>query len=128
MGIIFWTKDNKRILVNYDLVKKFKTITTMMEDLEIADNSKEELPLQTIDHKTFVNVLKWAEKYKNENPERKMVKGPNGRWEADKEFVPVWDQEFFKEMDLPTLFKVIMAANYLNFLGNYKNSVARFEV
>jgi S-phase kinase-associated protein 1 len=116
------SSDGEIFKVEMDVVKKSKTIRTMLEDLGIEANDEEEvmeiLPLPNVNAMILKKVIDWCTYHKEdpepaeEEPERR-----NGERIQRKMYdLPEWDAEFVK-VDKGILFEIIIAANYLHIQG-----------
>lgn len=80
-----------------------------MEDCGMECDEGAVIPVPTVTSETMMIILQWAEHHKND-PE------PNPKDDSDptkNDTISEWDMEFLK-LDQSTLFKVILAANYLD--------------
>ena len=87
------------------------TIKTMLEDLDIADDDDEVIPLPNVKSKTMKLVLKWAEHHKNDP-----APDDDDNKEKRTDDISSWDK-YFLNLDQVDLFELILAANYLDMKG-----------
>eukprot|EP01088_Endostelium_zonatum_P001203 TRINITY_DN114_c0_g1_i1.p1 TRINITY_DN114_c0_g1~~TRINITY_DN114_c0_g1_i1.p1 ORF type:complete len:183 (+),score=54.30 TRINITY_DN114_c0_g1_i1:32-550(+) len=87
------------------------TVKHMMDDI---DTSSEEVPIPVpnVNGKILEKVIEYC-KYHDENPDPpEEKKDERIRTAEEKDFLP-WDKEYLK-IDKPTLYQLILAANYLD--------------
>jgi S-phase kinase-associated protein 1 len=87
------------------------TIKTMLEDLGIADDDAEVIPLPNVNSKTLKKVIEWAEYHKNDPAP---VDDDNTEKRTDD--ISAWDDKFLG-VDQCELFELMLAANYLDMKG-----------
>merc|ERR1712039_284691 len=114
------SSDEDIIEVDIEVAKMSRTIRTMMENLGIdeSEDVEEELPLLKVDSVILKKVLEWATHHKDD-PQ------PTPEEEEEEDFlileqeqritirITEWDRRFL-QVDQPTLFDIIQAANYLD--------------
>ena len=96
--------------VDVEIVKQFITIKTMLNHFEVDKEEEELVPLPNINMAILEKVIQWAT-YHNDNPPEK---DKNKKKSTDE--ISSWDADFLK-VDQGTLFKLILAANYLDIKG-----------
>ncbi|RUP51178.1 putative negative regulator sulfur controller-3 [Jimgerdemannia flammicorona] len=101
------SSDNENFSVNKEITKRSILIKNMLEDVGKSDTP---IPLPNVNSKVLRKVIEWCEYHcmdplapTNENTE-------NQKQNTD---IEDWDQKFI-EVDQETLFKIILATNYLN--------------
>ena len=114
------SSDEEIIEVDIEVAKMSRTIRTMMENLGIdeSEDVEEELPLLKVDSVILKKVLEWAAHHKDD-PQ------PTPEEEEEEDFLNLeqeqritirmteWDRRFL-QVDQPTLFDLVNAANYLD--------------
>ena len=112
------SSDGEIIEVDIVVAKMSGTIKAMMENLGIdeSEDIEEELPLLKVDSAILKKVLEWATQHKDD---------PQPTPEEEEELLNLeqeqritirmseWDRRFL-QVDQPTLFDLIQAANYLD--------------
>uniref|UniRef100_A0A8D2CM81 S-phase kinase-associated protein 1 n=1 Tax=Sciurus vulgaris TaxID=55149 RepID=A0A8D2CM81_SCIVU len=108
------SSDGEIFEVDVEIAKQSVTTKTMLEDLGMDDEGDDEpVPLPNVNAAILKKVIQWCTHHKEDPP-------PPPEDEENKEKqthdIPVWDQEFLK-VDKGTIFKLILAANYLDVKG-----------
>lgn len=113
--VILITTDNRPYTVLERVARMSGTLKNIMEDR--ADFS-EGIPLPSVDGPTLERVITWANYHVDDVVTEPVVKSETEtkiKLElSDKPpVIPEWDAQFCASMDQDALFKVILAANYL---------------
>lgn len=103
--ITLQSQDGQEFKVELKVIKMSETIKSVIEDVE--DN--EPVPLPNVTGKILAKVLEYA-KYHSEHPELDKKEKKDEKRTDD---IIGWDLDFCK-VDQPTLFELILAANYLD--------------
>lgn len=90
------SSDNKIFEVEKQVIFQSKLIKNMVSDLDLSNQS---IPINNIDSEIMQKVIDYAYHHKDDNAEN---------YVADE-----WDKEFFN-LDTEIIFKIILAANYLD--------------
>ena len=85
-------------------------IENHFQDLGVDEDEEELVPLPNVNAAILKKVIQWAT-YHNDNPPEK---DKNKKKSTDE--ISSWDADFLK-VDQGTLFKLILAANYLDIKG-----------
>jgi S-phase kinase-associated protein 1 len=115
MAIIKLQSSNGDVFpIDMEIAKKSNTIKTMLEDLGIEESNQEEtVPLPNVTTDILKKVIEWCTVHKDD-PEPD--EDSDEYWEKRTNEITGWDVDFFK-IDQPTLFELILAANYLDVKG-----------
>lgn len=102
------TCDGKVIDANLDVIRRFRTIKTMIDDCGMDCDEGTVIPVPNVNSDIMTRILNWAEYHKND-PE------PNEMDDSDRKSdnIDPWDRDFLK-VDQGTLFELVLAANYLD--------------
>lgn len=87
--------DNKIFQVEEQVIFQSKLIKNMVSDLDLSAQS---IPINNIDSEIMQKVIDYAYHHKDD---------------TEKGVADEWDKEFFN-LDTETIFKIILAANYLD--------------
>lgn len=106
------SSDNEVFSVETDIAKQSVTIRTMLEDLGDELGEDEVVPLPNVNAGILRKVIQWCTYHKDDpaTPEEEENK------EKRSDDISSWDADFLK-VDKGTLFKLIVAANYLDIKG-----------
>lgn len=104
--------DNEVFTVDYEVAKCSITIKTMVEDLGLAENDEEIVPLPNVNSAILRKVIQWATYHKDDPPPPEDEDSKEKRTDD----ISSWDSDFLK-VDQGTLFELILAANYLDIKG-----------
>ena len=96
--------------VDVEIAKQFITIKTMLNHFEVDKEEEKLVPLPNINMAILKKVIQWAT-YHNDNPPEE-----DKNKEKSTDEISSWDADFLK-VDQGTLFKLILAANYLDIKG-----------
>ncbi|KAG7635714.1 SKP1-like protein 14 [Arabidopsis thaliana] len=96
--IVLSSSDGESFEVEEAVARKLKIVEHMIED----DCVVTEVPLQNVTGKILSIVVEYCKKHVVD--------------EESEEF-KTWDEEFMKKFDQPTVFQLLLAANYLNIKG-----------
>ena len=96
--------------VDVEIAKQFITIKTMLNHFEVDKEEEKLVPLPNINMAILKKVIQWAT-YHNDNPSEE-----DKNKEKSTDEISSWDADFLK-VDQGTLFKLILAANYLDIKG-----------
>merc|ERR1712039_708304 len=113
------SSDEEVIAVDIEVARMSRTIRTMMENLGIdeSEDVEEELPLLKVDSAILKKVLEWAAHHKDD-PQPTLEEEEEDFLNLEQEQritirMSEWDRRFL-QVDQPTLFDIIQAANYLD--------------
>jgi hypothetical protein len=97
------TSEGETFETNEKITNQMVTVKNMIDDIGLEELS-EGIPLPNINNDTLQKVIEFASQHQDEDA-------------SDDERVKLteWDQEFFKMMDQESIFKIILAANYLDY-------------
>lgn len=107
--IVLTSSDDVSFEIDEAVARQFKIIAHMIED----DCAGKAIPLNNVTAEILTLVIEYANKHAEEA-------GGEVDEEEDEEAkkeLNSWDDGFMKKLDLETIFKIILAANYLNFEG-----------
>ncbi|XP_053594377.1 S-phase kinase-associated protein 1-like [Microplitis demolitor] len=91
-------------------VAKFSTtIKIILEDLKQVDENDDVIPLPLVNSAILKKIIEWAEYHKDDPPPIEQVRSIEESTDETCE----WDKKFV-DIDQPTLFDIIRAANYLH--------------
>lgn len=107
------SSDNDVFDVDVEVAKASNTIKTMIEDLGLKEDEKEEVPLPNVNSAILKKVIEWADHHKDDPAPSAEDEETRDRRTDD---IPDWDQKFLT-VDQGTLFELIQAANYLDIKG-----------
>ena len=112
------SSDGEIIEVDIGVAKMSGTIKAMMENLGIDEDEdvEEELPLLKVDSAILKKVLEWAARHKDDpqpTPEEEELMRSYEPEIRARLLTTEWDRRFL-QVDQPTLFDLIQAANYLD--------------
>ena len=99
------TSDGEVIEIAEEYARMSTTIKNLLDSG--FDESEESIPLETVSKKVFDKVIEYCE-YRFANPEQKNTLGAYSPELAE------WDQKFFDALDLPMMYDVTTAANFLD--------------
>eukprot|EP00850_Spirogloea_muscicola_P010903 SM000065S20252 [mRNA] locus=s65:670383:671105:- [translate_table: standard] len=95
------SSDSETFEVDRAVAEESETVKSMIEDTGV-DNT---IPLPNVSSKILAKVIEYAKFHVEAQQEDKQT--------VSEDEIKAWDQEFVK-VDQPTLFDLILAANYLN--------------
>jgi len=101
------SSDEQVFEVDLAIAKMSVTVQHMLEDLDAESDAP--IPLPNVTGKILGKVIDWA-KYHKEHPDP--VSDEKKDEKRTDDIIP-WDKEFC-DVDQPTLFELILAANYLD--------------
>ncbi|XP_006305612.2 SKP1-like protein 18 [Capsella rubella] len=106
--IVLTSSDGESFEIDEAVARQFQIVAHMIED----DCAGKAIPIENITGEILALVIEYG----------KMHVGEAGKTEEDedeeaKKKLDEWDAEFVEKLDLQTIFKIILAANYLNFEG-----------
>lgn len=106
------SSDEQVFEVPREVAEMSVTVKHMLDDVD-ADNENA-IPLPNVTGKILGKVIEWA-KYHLENPEPAPAEGDAAAAKDEKrtDDISPWDKNFC-DVDQPTLFELILAANYLD--------------
>ncbi|AVK77440.1 S-phase kinase-associated protein 1 [Pandoravirus macleodensis] len=106
------SSDEQVFEVPREIAEMSITVKHMLDDVD-ADNENA-IPLPNVTGKILGKVIEWA-KYHLENPEPAPAEGDAAAAKDEKrtDDISPWDKNFC-DVDQPTLFELILAANYLD--------------
>nr|UDO47102.1 ubiquitine ligase [Pandoravirus massiliensis] len=104
------SSDEQVFEVPREVAEMSVTVKHMLDDVD-ADNENA-IPLPNVTGKILGKVIEWA-KYHLENPEPVPAEGEAAKDEKRTDDISPWDKNFC-DVDQPTLFELILAANYLD--------------
>ncbi|CAH8266587.1 unnamed protein product [Arabidopsis lyrata] len=109
--IVLTSSDDESFEVDEAVARKLQIIAHMIDD-DCADKA---IPLQNVTGKILAVVIEYCKKHVNDVDDSDVVEeiSENVDEEAKKELV-TWDAEFMKDIDMETMFQLLLAANYLN--------------
>ncbi|KAG7558587.1 SKP1 component dimerization [Arabidopsis thaliana x Arabidopsis arenosa] len=109
--IVLTSSDDESFEVDEAVARKLQIIAHMIDD-DCADKA---IPLQNVTGKILAVVIEYCKKHVNDVDDSDDVEeiSENVDEEAKKELV-TWDAEFMKDIDMETMFQLLLAANYLN--------------
>lgn len=97
--------------VDRKLLEKSSLIKNMIED--IGEDSDNPIPIAKVESAILKSVIEWVEHHQNDpvpDPSQKPLE-PNRSRDCDD--IDDWDREFCRAFDNEALFKLILAANYM---------------
>tara|TARA_R110002072_G_scaffold45565_7_gene127017 strand:- start:19683 stop:20168 length:486 start_codon:yes stop_codon:yes gene_type:complete len=106
--VILQSQDGQDFKVEVKVAKQSETVKNLIEDAGV----KAPIPLPNVSGKILSKVVEWC-KYHTEHP---TVVSEEQKDEKPSSEISAWDLEFTK-VDQPTLFELILAANYLDIKG-----------
>jgi len=101
--------DDQIFEVPRNIAEMSVTVKHMLEDIDPSSDADNPIPLPNVQSKILSKVIDYC-KYHNEHPD-----APSDEKKDEKrtdDIIP-WDKEFC-DVDQPTLFELILAANYLD--------------
>ncbi|KAL9305641.1 unnamed protein product [Arabidopsis thaliana] len=104
--ILLTSSDGESFEIDEAVARKFLIIVHMMED----NCAGEAIPLENVTGDILSKIIEYAKMHVNEPSEE-------DEDEEAKKNLDSWDAKFMEKLDLETIFKIILAANYLNFEG-----------
>ena len=102
------SQEGDEFLVDIQVAKMSETIKNLIEDIG-SDGS---IPLPNVTSKILAKVVEYC-KYHHENPTLVSEDTKEGSEPVRTDDICEWDLEFCK-VDQPTLFELVLAANYLD--------------
>ncbi|XP_010475885.1 PREDICTED: SKP1-like protein 18 [Camelina sativa] len=103
------SSDGVSFEINEAVARQFLIVAHMIED-ECADRP---IPIENVTGDILDLVIEYGEKHVKKG----RVKLDEEEEEEAKKKLDEWDKEFLKNIDLETVFRLILAANYLNYEG-----------
>ncbi|KAG7653760.1 SKP1/BTB/POZ domain superfamily [Arabidopsis suecica] len=103
--ILLTSSDGESFEIDEAVARKFQIIAHMIED----DCAGKAIPIDNVTGDILSKIIEYAKKHVNEPDEDED--------EEAKKKLDSWDAKFVEKLDLETIFKIILAANYLNFEG-----------
>ena len=105
------SSDGKFYDVDVSAAKQSTTIKTMLEDLDIGDESFDQIiPVPNVRSDILEKVVEWSEQHK-QDPEP--TEDDDFKFfETNFQDLPNWEQDFILALDQPTLFELTLAATY----------------
>lgn len=113
MMIKIETSDGKLIDAELELVRRFGTLNTLIDALELECNESTVLPLPNVSEKILILVLIWARYHKNDP-----VPIQNQDTFRQIDDVEQWDRHFLN-VDHGTLGELVLASLYLDIKDLY---------
>jgi len=107
------SSDGEVCEVDVEVAKCSITIKTMLEDLGMAEDEEETVPLPNVNSVILKKVIQWATYHKDDPPP---TDDEAEHKEKRTDDISSWDADFLK-VDQGTLFELILAANYLDIKG-----------
>eukprot|EP00002_Diphylleia_rotans_P004157 TRINITY_DN129_c1_g3_i1.p1 TRINITY_DN129_c1_g3~~TRINITY_DN129_c1_g3_i1.p1 ORF type:complete len:162 (-),score=49.77 TRINITY_DN129_c1_g3_i1:172-657(-) len=105
LRVVLLTGDNAQIPVDKAVIKMMVTLHNMMEDTEGSDDNI--LPVPNVSASIMKKIVEFCDHYKNEP---QFVESEASERTTD---ITGWDADFV-DVEMPVLFDLILAANYLN--------------
>eukprot|EP00727_Mastigamoeba_balamuthi_P009689 m51a1_g5342 putative scf ubiquitin ligase (165) ;mRNA; f:436020-437329 len=106
--VVLQSSDEQKFEVDLEIANMAITLKNMLEDIQTADTA---IPLPNVTGKILTKVIEYCE-YHRAHPVPESDRPKDDKARLDEPILP-WDQEFCK-VELPTLFELILAANYLD--------------
>ncbi|EOA25134.1 hypothetical protein CARUB_v10018443mg [Capsella rubella] len=100
--IVLVSSDGETFEVEEAVARKLQIVGHMIED----DCAHKPIPLQNVTGKILAMVVEYCKTHVNDDHVDAS--------EEVKKKLKDWDEEFMKNLDLDTIFNLILAANYLN--------------
>ncbi|CAL9248847.1 unnamed protein product [Arabidopsis halleri] len=111
--IVLTSSDDESFEVDEAVARKLQIIAHMIDD----DCANKAIPLQNVTGKILAMVIEYCKKHVNDvDSDDIEAISENVDEEAKNELV-AWDAEFMKNIDMDTIFNLLLAANYLNVKG-----------
>ena len=101
--------DGEIFNVDVKIAKMSNTIKTMLDDLGMEADSEEAVPLPNVSADILKKIIEWSTHHKDDI----VPTEDDSDYQERSSVVPAWDEAFLK-VDNPTLFEIILAANYLD--------------
>ncbi|BAB03085.1 kinetechore (Skp1p-like) protein-like [Arabidopsis thaliana] len=113
--IVLTSSDGESFQVEEVVARKLQIVKHLLED----DCVINEIPLQNVTGNILSIVLEYCKKHVDDVVDDDASEEPKGddASEEAKQNLDAWDAEFMKNIDMETIFKLILAANYLNVEG-----------
>lgn len=105
--------------VDLDTARCCGVIRTMFDNDGVTKNYEETIPLPRVKGEILKKVLEWCSYHKYDNVTHEDYEN-DSKSIADQE-IPAWDVEFLK-VDAETLLELLMAANYLEVKGLFREA------
>ncbi|KAJ1355557.1 Skp1- protein [Parelaphostrongylus tenuis] len=106
------TNDREKFDVPRDVIRLSTTINTMLERLDMDNETNDPIPIYNVSGRIMKKVLQWCTYHKDDPPST----DDSDNQEKRTDDISSWDVEFLK-VDQATLFELILAANYLDIEG-----------
>lgn len=103
--------DGETFEVERNVIAASSTIKNMMDQIEVASEDDEPIPIQNVTGSILKRVIQWAQYHRNDKNDAE-----DGQREKRSENISAWDYDFLK-VDQGTLFELLLAANYLGIDG-----------
>ncbi|KFK33483.1 hypothetical protein AALP_AA5G019100 [Arabis alpina] len=107
--IVLTSSDGASFEVDEAVAREFQIVSHMIED-DCADKA---IPLSNVPGDVLSKVIEYCKKHVEEGGAK--IEGVEN--EEAKEKLKTWDEEFMKQLEMKTVFQLILAANYLNIKG-----------
>ncbi|CAL9248693.1 unnamed protein product [Arabidopsis halleri] len=123
--IVLTSSDGESFQVEEVVARKLQIVGHMIED----DCVIKSIPLQNVTGKTLSMVLEYCKKHVDDVVDDDVVPESTEAHDASEETkkkvddveakkkLDAWDAEFMKDLNMETIFNIILAANYLNVKG-----------
>jgi len=113
--ILLTTSDNQEIEVESEAISMSRVIKTMLNDVGVTtDEEVIPIPIKKVNYDTMRKVLEYCDHHKDDAAHATISSNNSeGRVIDD---ISAWDNKYMK-VDQDTLFKLILAANYLGISG-----------
>jgi len=112
------TSDEEEFTVEWEVIRQSRLIEGMVEDI---GDSSEPIPLPNVSSEVMKKILEWSEHHRHEPPYNEEYEDSEGSGAAHmrlqnlRDFeVSEWDSKWILFGSDELLFKVLMAANYLD--------------
>lgn len=104
--------DGETFDVEREVISASTTIKNMLDQVDIASEDDEPIPIQNVTGSILKRVIQWAQYHRNDKNEN----SDDDQKEKRTDDISAWDSEFLK-VDQGTLFELLLAANYLGIEG-----------
>lgn len=111
--IVLTSSDGESFEIDEAVARQLKVISHLIDD-DCADKA---IPISNVTGKILAMVIEYCKKHVDDSDSTDEATSENVDEDAKKEELMTWDAEFLKNIDMETIFSLILAANYLNVQG-----------
>ncbi|EOA24838.1 hypothetical protein CARUB_v10018127mg [Capsella rubella] len=105
------SSDGETFVIDEAVARKFQIVAHMIDD----DCAHRAIPLANVTGPVLAMAIEFCKKHVDDGKDStEATKDKEEEQEAKEKELKAWDDEFIKDKDIDTIFKLILAANYLN--------------